>query len=91
MTMLSRTKLLDTINSTNGKFFSVTFEKKDGTLRDMVARKGVTKHLKGGVNLAVKPSNGLIVAFDVAKTAYRTINLDTVCRLKYKGQTYQIV
>jgi len=91
MPTLSRTKLNEAINNTNGKFFSVTFEKKDGTLRDMVARKGVTKGLKGGVNLAIKPANGLIVAYDVAKTAYRTINLDTVKRLTFKGQTFQVV
>ena len=30
------------------KFFSVEFYKKDGTLRKMQCRLGVTKHLKGG-------------------------------------------
>ena len=30
------------------KIFSVEFTKKDGTLRKMVCRLGVKKHLKGG-------------------------------------------
>ena len=38
---------LKLIESTNGKMFSVTFTKKDGTLRDMVCRMGVKKYVNG--------------------------------------------
>lgn len=66
------------IQKANGKFFSVTFEKKDGTLRKMVCRTGVKKHLKGG-ELKHNPAElGHLVVFDVQKKEYRTINLNTV-------------
>ena len=37
------------IEQSQGRFFTVTFVKKDGTKRVMTARLGVTKHLKGGL------------------------------------------
>jgi hypothetical protein len=33
-----------------GRFVTVVFEKKDGTLRTLTGRLGVTKHLKGGTS-----------------------------------------
>ena len=66
------------IQKANGKFFSVIFEKKDGTLRKMVCRTGVKKHLKGG-ELKHNPAElGHLVVFDVQKKEYRTLNLNTV-------------
>lgn len=66
------------IGKTNGRIFSVTFMKKDGTERIMHARTGVTKHLKGG-SLAFEPSDySLKAVFDVGKQAYRMVNLATV-------------
>jgi len=58
-----------------GNFFSVSFIKKDRTIRNMVCRLGVTSHLKGGVRTA-SPSN--IVVFDTQKKEYRSFNPDSV-------------
>lgn len=67
-----------------GKFFSVTFIKKDGTLREMTARLGVKKHLRGG------PSKDLgvnmLTVFDVQKKAYRTVNFEQLISLRYNGK-----
>lgn len=72
------------ILATNGKFFSVSFIKKDGTTRKMTARLGVKKNLKG-VGLKFNPSEkNLIVVFDVHKKAYRMINLLTIFKFKFK-------
>jgi hypothetical protein len=72
------------ILATNGKFFSVSFIKKDGTTRKMTARLGVKKNLKG-VGLKFDPSEkNLIVVFDVHKKAYRMINLLTIFKFKFK-------
>ena len=72
------------ILATNGKFFSVSFIKKDGTTRKMTARLGVKKNLKG-VGLKFDPSEkNLIVVFDVHKKAYRMINLLTILTFKFK-------
>lgn len=72
------------IMQTRGKFFSVSFIKKDGTTRKMTARIGVKKDIKG-VGLRFNPSErDLIVAFDIHKRAYRMINLATILTFKFK-------
>lgn len=72
------------ILATNGRFFSVSFVKKDGTTRKMTARLGVKKNIKG-VGLKFDPSEkNLIVVFDVHKKAYRMINLLTILTFKFK-------
>lgn len=82
-----QTKLdLNAVKATLGsKIFSVQFYKKDGTLREMTCRLGVTKHLKGG-ELKHNPSelNHLIV-FDMQKGGYRTINFNTLVKIKFEG------
>ena len=45
---VSRFKVLKIINSTDGKIFAVHFTKKNGAIRMMLARIGVSKNLKGG-------------------------------------------
>jgi hypothetical protein len=72
------------ILATNGRFFSVSFIKKDGTTRKMTARLGVKKNIKG-VGLKFNPTEkNLIVVFDVHKKAYRMINLLTILTFKFK-------
>jgi len=75
------------ILSTNGKIFGVTFIKKDGTTRNMTARLGVRKNLKG-VGLSFNPDErNLIVVFDMRKKAYRMINLSTIISMKYEKRS----
>lgn len=75
--------MLEQIKKTNGKIFSVTFVKKDGTLRKMTARLGVKKDIKG-VGLSFDPAaKQLVVVFDMHKRAYRMINLQTI--ISFKG------
>lgn len=62
-----------------GKFFSVEFTKKDGTLRKLHGRLGVTKHLKGGKK-GYDISN-LLTVFDMQIKQYRTVNLNKVQKL----------
>ena len=88
---LSKVKAISLINNTKGKFFTAEFIKKDGTPRKMVARTGVTKHLKGGKNNVVKDSNSYVSVYDVQKKGYRVINLDTLKSLKVNHTEYEIV
>lgn len=72
------------------KIFSVIFEKKDGTLREMVCRLGVTRHLKGG-DMSYSPEDyNYIVVFDMQKEAYRTLNVNTLRQIKLDGVTYTL-
>lgn len=71
---------------TNGKFFKVIFRKKDNSLREMIGRFGVTKHLKGGrtyttgthVDSTTTHKENLVTIFDTVANSYRCINLDTL-------------
>ena len=65
------------------KFFTVVFRKKDGTLRKMNCRLGVTKHLKGGTKGYDK--SNLVTVYDIVKKGYRTVNLDTLEEIKARG------
>lgn len=78
--------MLEQIKKTNGKIFSVTFVKKDGTIRKMTARLGVKKDIKG-VGLSFNPTaKQLVVVFDMQKRAYRMINLQTIIQFKHESK-----
>jgi len=80
------------IKSTNGTIFAVTFVKKDGTVRDMNCRLGVTKHLKGGEQ-AFDPNKeyDLLTVFDLQKKGYRMISLETLQKVTVNGQTFAVI
>jgi hypothetical protein len=77
--MKTSRELAQEIEQSTG-FVTVTFRKKDGTVRKMNARIGVTKHLKGGVSL-LDPSQ-YVTVWDVQKEGYRAINRDTIIEVK---------
>ncbi len=90
MKTISRTKAKNMILKTDGKFFSVQFVKKNGEMRDMNCRLGVTKHLKGG-QLAFNPKDyKLIVVFDTLKKNYRMISIETLKKVTISGETYKV-
>jgi len=73
-------------NEVKGNFFRACFVKKDGTVREMTARFGVKKHLKGGELTYNPEERGYIVVFDVEKEQYRTINMEKLIFLRYNGK-----
>ena len=78
----------DLIESTKGKFFTVTFVKKDGTIRTMTARTGVRKGVKGN-GLKFNPSErNLKVVWSCDAESFRMINLNTILGIKFKGKNY---
>ena len=78
------------IKDTKGKFFTVTFIKKDGTTRVMNARLGVKAYLKGGVLPYNPEEKNLIPVYDMQKRAYRTISVGTIKNLKIGNNEYQV-
>lgn len=87
---VSKYKVLKVINDTHGKIFAVRFTKKDGSIRMMLARLGVSKNLKGGNNGASE-KNGLITVWDMVSNGYRMINLETLITLNASGERYEVV
>jgi hypothetical protein len=78
------------IKATNGKFFTVTFIKKDGTERVMNARLGVKVYLKGGQLAYDAESKGLIPVYDVKTGGYRMVNINTITHLKIGKNEYDV-
>lgn len=79
------------IKENKGKFFGVSFTKKDGTHRDMVARLGVTRHLTGKGQKYSPQDHGLLTVFDVANKGYRNINLETLSQLRINGVVISVI
>ena len=88
--VITREQAVELINESNGRIFSVTFVKKDGSVREMVARLGVKKHLKGG-SLGYNPKDfDLITVFDFQKKDYRSIQTKTLSRLRLDGVDMEV-
>jgi hypothetical protein len=78
------------IRDTKGKFFTVTFIKKDGSTRVMNARLGVKAYLKGG-ELPYNPTaKGLIPVYDMKARDYRMVNINTIKNLKIGNNEYNV-
>jgi len=75
------------IKLVGNKFFTISFIKKDGTLRKMNARLGVTKYLKGGKKFYNPDDFNYLTVFDLGKKQYRTVNLNTVKEVKSNKET----
>ena len=71
----------------DGRFFSVTFRKKDGTIRKMLARRGVKRNLQG--NPRYNPDDyNLLVVWSVNDEAYRSIKINRILEVKANGLTF---
>jgi hypothetical protein len=81
-------KLLD--NTKNGRIFSAVFKKKNGERRVILARRGVTRYVKG-VGMKYNPNErGLMTVYDLHKKEYRIINLTTLEAFQVNGQRYLV-
>ena len=88
---VTREKLDKLLTDQRGRFFSVKFVKKDGTIRRSNGRFGVTKYLKGGVNKVTRYDNTYDTTFDVQVMGYRTINLHTIVSVRANKAEYTVV
>jgi hypothetical protein len=73
----------------SGKWFGVDVVKRtDGSLRHVVARGGVTKHLKGG-ELQFDPAKKRVLGvYDARAKGYRFINMDGIVEVRTTGHRY---
>jgi len=75
-------------SETGGRIFAVYFQKSDGTMREMVCRRGVRKHLRGGSLPYDAKAKRLLPVFDLSKREYRTVNLASLVSFKVSGETF---
>lgn len=82
-------KLLDGANT--GRIFFVEYRKKDGEIRRMTARKGVSKGVTGK-GMSYRPlGKGYMTVFDMDKKEFRMVNLTTVLRFSVNGEKYRVL
>ena len=83
--MNQREMLRNLIKATNSMFFSISWIKKNGEERTMTVRDGVESKLalpKGQGSNNQEAYDNLITLFDVQAGHYKSVNLDTVTKLK---------
>lgn len=77
---MTRNQLVELIQSTKGKFFSVAYFKRDGSRRVMNGKNFYAELLKGGRSTL---DNSLSVpVVDRNKRAFRAVNADTVLEFR---------
>lgn len=76
----------DLILGSEGKILTVTFTKKDGSVRTLNGRLGVVKHLKGGTS-TLNPDK-FITIYDMQAQGYRAINRETIKGVTIGGVTH---
>jgi hypothetical protein len=94
---LPEPSILELVSQHQNTKFSIQFEKRDGTLRNMTARIGVWKGPNGDEKnprrvsdeMSYDPSEyNLKIVFDMEKSEYRNIATDRVTQISIGGQTY---
>ena len=94
---LSEARVMELLRQNPNTIFSIQFEKRNGTLRNMTARTGVWKGPGGdannprvsGVGMAYTPSEyNLKTVFDMQKGQYRHIGTDRVTKITIGGRSY---
>ena len=88
--------IADKLKASNGRLFSVTFTKKDGSKRLLMGRLGVTKGLVGGENTVKHMPNYLTVTEfnnkdSKGELVRRNVNLNTILNAKIGGKVYNVV
>lgn len=77
---------------TQGKFFGIEWTKKGGEIRSGVFRLGVKSYLQSispeesAVYSERLANKGYMIAFDIQKKGYRSIDISTVSRITFAGQ-----
>jgi hypothetical protein len=87
---ISAANAVNIINAQGGKFHTVLFIKKDGTLRTMNCRNGVTKYLKGGSLNYNRTDKGLLGTWDTVAKGYRSINVKAIVAVHANGMDYVV-
>ena len=83
--MTKREMLRNLIKATNSMFFTITWVKKNGEERTMTVKDGVESKLalpKGQGSNNQEAYSNLITLFDVQAGHYKSVNLDTITKLK---------
>lgn len=85
--IISRNKALGLMQMTKGRFFTVTFTKKDGTDREMTCTYYKDQQM---INLGYVIVNDIALAKVSPGKSLRSVNLQTLKKIKVFGSGYKI-
>jgi len=71
------------------KIATVSFIKKDGTLRTLTGRLDVVSHLHGGQD-STEHMPEYVNVFEMSKQQYRKVNMNTVQSIRANGKEYLV-
>jgi len=74
--------------TSNKKIFTVTFVKKDGSIRKMNAMRGVRKGVKGAGHSFDPSEKNLLTVYDMQIGAFRFVNLNDVLSFRANKKTF---
>lgn len=87
-TTISKSRAVELMKTSQGRFFTVSFTKKDNSERTINGRTKVTKGSKGGKNPAT--NLGYVSVYSTKEKGYRNVNSQTITSLKINGNTYRV-
>jgi hypothetical protein len=77
-------------HETDGRIFSAHFQKTDGSMRAMVCRRGVKRHLAGGTLSYDAEGRGHVPVWDMSARQYRMVNGQTLVSFRIGGETFLV-
>jgi hypothetical protein len=97
MQKISRAAAVQMIQESNGKIMNVLFRKRsDNSLREMICRTGVTKHLKGVGPSYSFEAKKLVSVYDMQAgkeeigKGYRSIPVEGIKQITIDGEVYKV-
>jgi hypothetical protein len=91
MKTISKVSAVELINKSRGRIFTVTYKKKDNSIRVMYCRLGVKKGVSG-VGMAYEPAvRGLKSVFDMQVKEFRMLNLETIKKLVINREEFIVI
>ena len=91
MKTISKVSAVELINKSRGRIFTVTYKKKDKSIRVMNCRLGVKKGVSG-VGMAYEPAvRGLKSVFDMQVKEFRMLNLETIKKLVINKEEFFVI
>jgi len=88
--LLTADTIVELAQAQRGRFFSLTFTKRDGSVRKMVCRLGVNRHLVNGGEHTGLGKPGLLTVYDVRAKGYRSVRLDSVMTMGAGGMRFVV-
>jgi methyltransferase-like protein len=79
-TRISKTKAVDILKETKGRYFGVTFTKKDGSVRKMKCK----------MEISTPSPLGYILVKDVKENTPKSLNLQTLSEIRMNGTIYLV-